>query len=202
MNEGKGPTIIPARYHCHPAGKPEFFDRKYDRLYNARRDSLEQFWKDLYGRNHAIAQITSFFENVKLHDYEQREPREGEEETNIVLHFNPQPEQRMSVACLYSRWDDSLVSFAAITDEPPSQIAAVGHPHISLCVDADLANQLITSNAQIAAHRHAVMERKIRALSKLRGQKRDFFKSLVAQLKRINEIQILLILELRRESWD
>jgi putative SOS response-associated peptidase YedK len=137
VDEGKGPTIIPARYHCRPCGKPEFFDRKYDGLYNARRDSLEKFWKELFGKNHAIAQVTSFYENVKLHDYEKRELREGEEETNIVLHFNPQPQTRMSVACLYSRWDSSLVSFAAITDEPPAEIAAVGHDRVVITLKGD-----------------------------------------------------------------
>jgi hypothetical protein len=53
-----------------------------------------------------------------------------QEETNIVLHFNPEPETQMSVACLYSRWDKSLVSFAAITDEPPPEIAAAGHDRV------------------------------------------------------------------------
>jgi len=36
----------------------------------------------------------------------------------------------MLVACLWSHWqegDESLLSFAAITDEPPAEVAAAGH---------------------------------------------------------------------------
>lgn len=37
----------------------------------------------------------------------------------------------MFVACLWSRWtngkDPDLLSFAAITDEPPPEVAAAGH---------------------------------------------------------------------------
>jgi hypothetical protein len=35
--------LTPMRYHCRPAGKPAFYDRKFPGLYNARRDNLEPF---------------------------------------------------------------------------------------------------------------------------------------------------------------
>lgn len=39
--------------------------------------------------------------------------------------------QQMLVACLWSHWtatgEQDLYSFAAITDEPPSEVAAAGH---------------------------------------------------------------------------
>ncbi|MBC8025296.1 MAG: SOS response-associated peptidase family protein, partial [Steroidobacteraceae bacterium] len=62
----------------------------------------------------------SFFENVE---------RDGK---NVVLHFNPKPAGTMIIACLYSEWRDAndgspLLSFAAITDEPPAEVAAAGH---------------------------------------------------------------------------
>lgn len=119
--------IIPARYHCRPAGKPEFFDRKYPGLYNARRDSLEKFWKDLFGKQHALMRVSAFYENVRLHQYEHRELRPGEQEQNVVLYLNPKPAIDMNVACLWSRWSDDLVSFAAITDEPNEEVRAAGH---------------------------------------------------------------------------
>jgi putative SOS response-associated peptidase YedK len=64
--------------------------------------------------------VNSFGENVD---------REGR---NQVLHFSPQPKDLMHVACIYSQWQDgvggpSLLSFAAVTDEPPAEIAAAGH---------------------------------------------------------------------------
>jgi len=131
VGDGNEKRIIPARYHCRPAGKPAMFDRKYPGLFNARRDSLENFWRDLFGKHHAIVQISSFYENVPLHKFEHRELRAGEEEQNVVLHFNPQPARQMEVACLWSRWqspgESDLVSFAAITDDPTPEVAAAGH---------------------------------------------------------------------------
>ncbi|MHB8453805.1 MAG: SOS response-associated peptidase family protein [Acidiferrobacterales bacterium] len=127
-----GQTLIrPMRYHCRANGSPESIDRRYPGLYNARRDNLEGYWKTLFGRRHAVALISSFYENVALNDYEKRALREGEKERNIILHFNPRPESVMLVACLWDCWKSpsqpDLYSFAAITDEPPPEVAATGH---------------------------------------------------------------------------
>ncbi|MGH8540160.1 MAG: SOS response-associated peptidase family protein [Stenotrophobium sp.] len=123
--------ILPMRYHCRPAGKPAFYDQKYDGLYNARRDNLEGFWKDQFGHSHAIALVTGFYENVAKHDFEHRELAPDEKPQNLILNFNPQPPVQMLVACLYSHWQeagkDDLYSFAAITDEPPPEVSAAGH---------------------------------------------------------------------------
>lgn len=131
VQEGSRRMIRPMRYHCRPAGKPATFDRRFDGLYNARKDSLGGFWKDLFGRDHAVMVVSSFYENVARHAAERRELQPGEQPQNIVLHFNPQPAQDMLIACLWSRWSEpgarELLSFAAITDAPPPEIAAVGH---------------------------------------------------------------------------
>lgn len=130
MEEGRL-LVKPMRYQCRPSGKPAFYDTKYPGTYNARRDNLKGFWKDLYGFSHGIVVMHSFFENVNRHRAERRELREGEEPSNVVLEFNPRPEQDMLVACLWSRWSapgqPDLLSFAAITDEPPPEVAAAGH---------------------------------------------------------------------------
>lgn len=109
-----------ARYHCRPAGKPASIDRQFPGLYNARRDNLTKFWKGQFGHSHALMLVSSFYENVD---------RDGR---NAVLHFVPRPADTMLVACLYSTWKDpkdgsQLLSFAAITDEPPAEVAAAGH---------------------------------------------------------------------------
>src|SRR5262245_801155 len=109
-----------ARYHCRKPGEAAFIDRKLPGLYNARRDSLGKYWKELFGSRHAVMLVESFFENVD---------REGK---NQVLHFVPKPAGTMLIACLYSEWRDPkggapLLSFAAITDEPPAEVAAAGH---------------------------------------------------------------------------
>ena len=123
--------LTPMRYHCRPAGKPAFYDRKFPGLYNARRDNLEKFWGEQFGSNHAIMVVESFYENVKRHTMEHRELHAGEEEENVVLQFKPEPAQTMYIACLWSHWTDptepEVRGFAAITDEPPADIAAAGH---------------------------------------------------------------------------
>lgn len=130
MEEG-ALVIKPMRYQCRPAGKPSFYDRKYPGTYNSRRDSLQGFWREMYGFTHGIVVMNSFFENVNRHRAEGRELNEGEEPSNVVLQFQPRPEQDMLVACLWSHWtspgEPDLLSFAAITDEPPAEISAAGH---------------------------------------------------------------------------
>jgi putative SOS response-associated peptidase YedK len=123
--------LTPMRYFCRPAGKPAFYDKKFPGLYNARRDSLEKFWSEQFGHHHAIMVVESFYENVKLHAMEHRELKGGEEEQNVVLQFTPDPTQAMFIACLWSHWTDPrepyVRGFAAITDEPPADVAAAGH---------------------------------------------------------------------------
>jgi len=120
MQDGARRVLRLARYHCRPAGKPASIDRQFPGLYNARRDNLEKFWKGQFGHSHALMLVSSFYENVD---------RGGK---NAVLHFAPRPADTMLIACLYSEWVDpkdggKLLSFAAITDEPPAEVAAAGH---------------------------------------------------------------------------
>lgn len=50
-----------------------------------------------------------------------------------MIEFRPNTGQGMVLACLWSHWTDpssaepELLSFAAITDDPPSEVAAAGH---------------------------------------------------------------------------
>jgi putative SOS response-associated peptidase YedK len=123
--------LTPMRYHCRPAGKPAYIDRQFPGLYNARRDNLENFWGEQFGTHHAILVVESFYENVKRHSMEHRDLAAGEKEENVVLQFKPEPQQTMYIACLWSHWTDpkepNLSGFAAITDEPPADVAAAGH---------------------------------------------------------------------------
>jgi putative SOS response-associated peptidase YedK len=131
VKRGGQNLLTPMRYHCRPAGKPAFYDRQFPGLYNARRDNLEKFWSEQFGSHHAILAVESFYENVKRHTMEHRELLAGEAEENVVLQFKPEPAQTMYIACLWSRWTDpterDLRGFAAITDDPPADVAAAGH---------------------------------------------------------------------------
>lgn len=124
--------VLPMRYQCRLPDWSETTERKYPGTYNARRDKLEKSWGSLFGHRHGIMIVTRFYENVSRHRLEGRELGVGEKEENVVLEFDPKPPQEMLVACL---WNVSpaadhgidLFSFAAITDEPPPEVAAAGH---------------------------------------------------------------------------
>ncbi len=120
MQDGDRRVMRLGRYHCRKPGEVEFIDRQLPGLYNARRDSLGKYWQGLFGVSHAVMMVESFFENVD---------RDGK---NQVLHFVPRPADTMLIACLCASWQDPkggrpLLSFAAITDEPPAEVAAAGH---------------------------------------------------------------------------
>jgi putative SOS response-associated peptidase YedK len=124
-------VIRPMRYTCRLAGKPADVEKRFPGIYNARRDSLDDYWRAVYGRKHAVIVISGFYENVSEHMYQHRKLAPDEKEKNLVLEFDPKPTRDMLVACLWDHWakpgEPSLDSFAAITDEPMPEIAATGH---------------------------------------------------------------------------
>jgi putative SOS response-associated peptidase YedK len=140
--------LTPMRYFCRPAGKPAFYDKKFPGLYNARRDSLGKFWAGQFGTQHAILVVDSFYENVRLHAMEHRDLAAGEQERNVVLQFTPEPKQPMLIACLWSHWTDpkepDLRGFAAITDEPPADVAAAGHDRCIINLQPKHVNAWLT----------------------------------------------------------
>ncbi len=133
MIEIDGQRIVaPMRYQCRLPGWNEAIERKYPGTYNARRDKLEESWGKLFGHRHGIMIVNRFYENVSRHKVEGRELAPGEKEENVVLEFDPRPPQEMLVACLWNMSPGAdhgtdLFSFAAITDEPPPEVAAAGH---------------------------------------------------------------------------
>ncbi|MBU9444528.1 SOS response-associated peptidase family protein [Burkholderia multivorans] len=129
-------VIVPMRYRCRLPGWTERDERQKPGTYNARVDSLSTAWRKVFGFSHGLMLVDAFFENVKR------------DERNVVLRFDPTPRQPMQVACLWTRTEipgsDDLWSFAAITDDPPPEVAAAGHdrcivPIKSSNVDAWLA---------------------------------------------------------------
>ena len=144
-----------ARYHCRPSGKPPSIDRQYPGLYNARRDNLEKFWRGQFGSAHAVMLIESFFENAE---------RDGR---NQILHFVPRPAQPMRVACLYSEWTDPkdgrrLLSFAAVTDEPPAEVAAAGYDRMIVNLAAEAVDRWLAPEGRSAAELQALLDERER----------------------------------------
>jgi putative SOS response-associated peptidase YedK len=153
--------LTPMRYHCRPSGRPAYYDRQFPGLYNARRDNLEKFWGDQFGSHHAILVVESFYENVKRHTMEHRHLIVGEQEENVVLQFKPEPAQTMYIACLWSHWTDpsepDLRGFAAITDEPPPDIAAAGHDRCIINLKPEQADAWLTPETRSREELQAIL---------------------------------------------
>ena len=155
-------VVKPMRYQCRPAGKPASHDVKFPGTYNARRDNLEGFWKGQFGHTHGIAIFNAFYENVNRHRTEGRELRDGERIENVILEFRPRPTQDMLVACLWSRWsapgEPDLLSFAAITDEPPPEIAAAGHDRCIIPIKPEHVDAWLNPNPRDLAAQYAILD--------------------------------------------
>jgi putative SOS response-associated peptidase YedK len=140
VQEGGRRVIKPMRYLCRIEGVPAQYDRRFPGTYNARRDNLDRFWRRHWGHKHGVLLATAFYENVSRHALEQRVLGDGEVPENVVLEFKPQGMRSMLVACLWSDWRagaDRLLSFAAITDEPPAEVAAAGHDRCIIALRAE-----------------------------------------------------------------
>jgi putative SOS response-associated peptidase YedK len=141
VSDGEQRQIRPMRYHCRIAGAAPSFDKQYPGCFNARRDSLDGLWRKQFGTSHAVLILDAFFENVSKHRVEKRELLPGEKEQGVVLEFRPRPALEMLAACIWSHWTGSgepeLNSFAAITDEPPPEVAAAGHDRCLIPLKAE-----------------------------------------------------------------
>jgi putative SOS response-associated peptidase YedK len=150
-------VVKPMRYQCRPAGKPALYDTKYPGTYNARRDNLEGFWKGQFGVSHGIMVAQRFYENVERVD-------EDGKPFNVVLEFNPADGGDMLVACLWSRWTDpaglepDLLSFAAITDDPPPEVAAAGHDRCIVPIKPENVDAWLNPQGRPLADLYAILD--------------------------------------------
>jgi putative SOS response-associated peptidase YedK len=155
-------VIKPMRYQCRLEGKPAFYDTKFPGTYNARRDNLEGFWKEQFGYSHAVVVARAFYENVSRHKVEGRELAPGEKEQNVILEFKPNSGQDMLVACLWSPWTGSgepdLLSFAAITDEPPAEVAAAGHDRCIIPIKPENIDAWLNPDPKNLAAQYAILD--------------------------------------------
>lgn len=155
-------VIKPMRYQCRPAGKPANYDVKFPGTYNARRDNLTGFWKGLFGYTHGLVLVSAFYENVSRFRLENRVPLEGEKDENVVLEFRPNPAQEMLIACLWSHWqgkgEPDLLSFAAITDDPPEEIALAGHDRCVIPIKPENIDAWLNPDPANLAAQYAILD--------------------------------------------
>ena len=106
--------------------------------------------------------VSAFFENVSRHKAEGRELRPGEEPENMVLEFRPRPAHDMLVACLWSKWtgpgEPDLLSFAAITDDPPAEVAAAGHDRCIVSIKPETIDAWLNPNPKDLGALHDVLD--------------------------------------------
>jgi putative SOS response-associated peptidase YedK len=150
VRDGKK-VMVPARYLLRQPGAPAFMDEKLSGNYNARRDNLTRFWSREFAVTHALMVIESFYENVT-----------GQDGRNQILHFVPRPVGRMFVACLYAQWSDpktgeQLLSFAAITDEPPAEVAAAGHDRMIVNLKPENVDRWLTPQGRSLEELQAIL---------------------------------------------
>lgn len=143
LEEGRH-VVRPMRYQCRLPGWTEAIERKYPGTYNARRDRLEASWGKVFGYTHGVIVARAFYEHVE---------RDGQDQ---VLEFRPEDHRDMIVACLWTRCVDRdgqpLYSFAAVTDEPPAEVAAAGHDRCIIPIRRErVADWLAPDAADLAA---------------------------------------------------
>lgn len=155
-------VIKPMRYQCRIAGKPANYDFKYPGTYNARRDNLEGFWKPLFGYSHGLMLVEVFYENVSRAKMEGTLLETHEKDENVVLEFRPSNGQLMLVGCLWSRWtaagEPDLLSFAAITDEPPLEVAAAGHDRCIIPIKPENVDAWLNPSASNLSALYAILD--------------------------------------------
>lgn len=150
MRDGEK-VMVPARYLLRQPGKPSFMDDKLSGNYNARRDNLTKFWRSEFGATHAVMAIESFYENVA-----------GKDGRNQVLHFIPRPAGIMLIACLFAQWSDpktgeTLLSFAAVTDEPPEEVVAAGHDRMVIRLTPENVDRWLTPKGRSDEELQAIL---------------------------------------------
>lgn len=154
----------PMRYRCRPWNMPESFDTEYPGCYNARRDSLKGFWRDLYCTHHGVVILSAFYEHVPRYRLENRPPTEAP--GTVQLEFRPDQPQDMLAACVWSRWSrpgqPDLVSFAIITEDPPPEIAAVGHDRCICPIQPEDLDAWLRPSRQEVAAQDAILDRRVR----------------------------------------
>lgn len=151
--DGGRRVLKPMRYQCRPEGKPATYDRKYPGTYNARRDNLEGFWRDLFGFRHGVIVADAFYEHVE---------QDGK---NVILEFRPDTGEPLLAACLWSEWgtgDDRLLSFAAITDTPPPEVAAAGHDRCIVPIKPGHLDAWLQPDPANLAAAYAILDDRVR----------------------------------------
>jgi putative SOS response-associated peptidase YedK len=160
-----GRRITPMRYHCRLPGHAADMDKRLAGNYNARLDSLQHWWRPVFGRHHALLVLTGFRENVQRHDMERRQLAPGEQASNVVLQFNPKDATLMFVPCVWSHWrqgEEVLDSMALITDDPPEEVRQAGHNRCPINLTREAAEAWLSPRGRSDAELFDILAQRYR----------------------------------------
>ena len=118
-----------------------------------REKRIEKLVKQHQGHTHGAVVARAFFDNIPRHMAEGRALRQGETQKSAVVAFRANPPEDLLLACLWSRWsapgEPDLLSFALITDEPPSEVLAAGHDRCVIPLKAENLDAWLNPNPKI-----------------------------------------------------
>lgn len=148
--EGKR-LIVPMRYRVRRPDGMEI-PAQYN-VFNARKDSLlsAATWKPLFGKTHGIFPFIKFFEWVE---------RDGGKKE---ISFTPENRSLMWAASLYSETKGSFSSFAMVTDDPPSEVAAAGHDRCPIFLRESSISDWLEPAGKSKEHLIALLDNKEKA---------------------------------------
>lgn len=99
---------------------------------------------------------------MNRHKVDGRELADGEDVQNLVLEFGPLPTQDMLVPYLWAKWigpgEPDLLSFAAITDEPPEEVAGAGHDRCIVPIRPENIDAGVNPNRKNLAALYAILD--------------------------------------------
>ena len=118
-------------------------------------DNLEGFWKGQFGHTHGLMVVNAFYEHVAL-------PTADGTPDKVILEFKSCPTQEMLVACIWSHWtgpgESDLLSFAAITDEPPPEVAAARHDRCIIPIKPENIDAWLNPNPRDRKALYAILD--------------------------------------------
>ena len=118
------------RYQCRPAGKPKFYDQQVSRHVQraqGQSDGLLEGSIWLPARHHAGDDVLREREQAQGRRPRTGRRREGRKRRAGVQAARTGYDVRRVPVVAWEEGGESLDSFAAITDEPPAEVAAAGH---------------------------------------------------------------------------
>ncbi|MCB0391327.1 MAG: SOS response-associated peptidase family protein [Bdellovibrionales bacterium] len=128
--------IKPMRYRVRPAHSKQEIPSKYN-VFNARLDSLEKrkTWQSLFMKKHALFPFVRFYEWV-----------ENPQGKSQLISFAPENRAIMWAPALYDNWVSAdkkiqFASFAIITNDPPPEVAEMGHDRCPIFLNENSIDQ-------------------------------------------------------------